>query len=226
MIDPQHLKQEIVSRWGTHLNRDRLKVIRKFAGFRVLDVGCGGGIYVKYLSQRGYEIKGVDLTLPSGLSRDSRFVKGDIRNLPFKENSFDTVIAFEVLEHLDDVGLKRAINELRRITKHNVIISVPNCQNEDVFRKSRITSHHYIDRTHCQEFTESSLCYFLEKNGFTVNLIAYTGLIKPETLFLEGWFLPLKVANFVGEIATKIPKKKHYTTIIVVASITSSKKRG
>ena len=48
----------------------------------------------------------------------------DIMYLPFKNSSFDTVLAIEIIEHLPNT--ESAINEIKRVTKANVIITVPN----------------------------------------------------------------------------------------------------
>jgi ubiquinone/menaquinone biosynthesis C-methylase UbiE len=49
----------------------------------------------------------------------------DIRDLPFVDASFDTVIAFEVLEHIPWDQVEKALAELHRVTKRYVIISIP-----------------------------------------------------------------------------------------------------
>ncbi len=51
-------------------------------------------------------------------------IEADVQNLPFKDNSFDIVTCFEVLEHVPDPVA--AMKELRRVCKHRLLISVPN----------------------------------------------------------------------------------------------------
>jgi ubiquinone/menaquinone biosynthesis C-methylase UbiE len=52
-------------------------------------------------------------------------VQGDALNLPFKDESFDIVTAFEVIEHLYDP--QKALGEIRRILKMDgiALISTP-----------------------------------------------------------------------------------------------------
>ena len=48
---------------------------------------------------------------------------GDVKVLPFKDNSFDIITCLEVLEHIDDTN--KVINELIRVASKYVILSVP-----------------------------------------------------------------------------------------------------
>lgn len=90
----------------------------------VLDVGCGGGIVSNELSRRGYQVTGIDISLPAlefaevvckreGLS--SRFIEASAYSLPFADESFDAVVCSDILEHLTDVP--RALREVHRVLK-------------------------------------------------------------------------------------------------------------
>ena len=75
-------------------------------------------------------------------------VVGDACYLPFKDNTFSLVTCVSVLEHIKE--LKRAINELNRVVKREVIVGVPS---ENVLYKLcrkilgfRDPGHHYSGR--------------------------------------------------------------------------------
>ena len=103
---------------------------------RILDVGCGPGIFVGEAASRGYNIVGVDITEPmvSG-ARDATnkfgsqiigYAQGDIENLPFRNNSFDVIFCIGVLSYLAEDA--KSINELKRVVKIEgfVIVGLPN----------------------------------------------------------------------------------------------------
>lgn len=91
-------------------------------GLRVLEIGCGNRITSLALSQLlpGSEIKTMDID--SDLSPD---ILGDIRSIPIGDDSFDIVLAFEVLEHIPLGDLTQALGELARVSRKHVLISVP-----------------------------------------------------------------------------------------------------
>jgi len=86
----------------------------------VLEIGVGNKTVSNYLKQHGYNITTCDFD--KELQPDC---VADIRNLPFDNNSYDLVLAFEILEHLpwDDVNI--ALSELHRVTNKHAVISIP-----------------------------------------------------------------------------------------------------
>ena len=87
--------------WG-RVNLYRLRAVLRHAGATVLDVGCSTGGYVEALAARGYRACGIDLLAEGRWQQGSRqgYVVGDSLALAFCDRAFDTVIAFEVLEHV------------------------------------------------------------------------------------------------------------------------------
>ena len=214
------LKEEkkIINTWGRLVNF-RVKAIKKYAGRKILDAGCSTGIYVKYLSEHNYEAYGID-SLPDENWKgklESHFKAGDICNLPYENNFFDTVMAFEVLEHVEDAN--KALKELYRVTGNNIIISVPNCFQSEAFKQSGFSFYHWSDRSHIQTFTQETLKRILEKSGFSVNIISCVNPVFPEILILSSWYIPIKLSRFIARIANKMPlRKKYYMTLLAVAS--------
>lgn len=97
-------------------------------GDKIGDFGCKGSMMVPYLSSQGFEVYGVDLA--EGLDFSShfldnyqnfRFVKSDIRKMPFPDNFFDVSFSISTLEHIfsNDKACedKAALQEIVRVTK-------------------------------------------------------------------------------------------------------------
>src|SRR5438270_13328993 len=84
---------------------EALSLITARARSRVLDVGCGIGPYVAALTDKGLAASGIEINnnyveTARGLNRDVHLYDG--AKIPFGDNSFDTVMAIEVLEHIPD----------------------------------------------------------------------------------------------------------------------------
>jgi ubiquinone/menaquinone biosynthesis C-methylase UbiE len=85
-------------------------------GERVLDLGCGAGKMALYAAARGGRAAGIDLApffLPRA-ARDVELVLGDLRRLPFRKGCFPRAYSLDVLEHLDEDGVKEVLTEARR----------------------------------------------------------------------------------------------------------------
>lgn len=97
----------------------------------VLDVGCGEGFTLDHLQKEhiGKKLEGIDavddaLKIGKKLYPKLTLKKGDIYHLQYKANSFDIVLCTEVLEHLEDPA--KALQELLRVCKKYVLVTVPN----------------------------------------------------------------------------------------------------
>ncbi len=89
-------------------------------GARVVDLGCGSGIFTNLLHQRGYRCTGVDLSPKLiAIAKDKfsgiEFIEADIESLPFEDASFDGVLLSGVLHHLPNQSLCAA--EVLRILR-------------------------------------------------------------------------------------------------------------
>lgn len=85
----------------------------------VLEIGIGNKTVSNYLKQMGFQV--ITCDFDKNLQPD---IVADIRKLPFKDNSFDTVLACQILEHLPFNDVEKVLSELNRVSKKNVVISV------------------------------------------------------------------------------------------------------
>ena len=97
----------------------------KNSGFqKVLDLGCGKGRHALLFSREGFEVTALDIsedivkTLKEKNDEEKlniKTVRGDMVDLPFEDNSFDALIAYNVISHTDSVGIQKIIRELKRV---------------------------------------------------------------------------------------------------------------
>ena len=86
----------------------------------VLDGGCGDGWYSAKIAEEGAKTIGLDYSERSVdfarlLVPDAEFHVGSLTNIPLKNESVDTVISIQVLEHLPLPEVPQAIAELARV---------------------------------------------------------------------------------------------------------------
>jgi ubiquinone/menaquinone biosynthesis C-methylase UbiE len=89
-------------------------------GKRALDVGCGPGIYMGLLAERGFATVGVDgspemLALARSNNPGAELHQSDVETLPIASSSVDLVLCIEVLRYLPDPSI--AIREIGRVLK-------------------------------------------------------------------------------------------------------------
>lgn len=110
----------------------RFEMVREWAalgGRRVLDVGCGIGMYTNAFLRETEEVFGIEIEHDRALearSRTKQVVQGPGERLPFADESFDVVFSHEVLEHVRDD--RACVEEMARVTRPQgrLLIFVPN----------------------------------------------------------------------------------------------------
>jgi len=112
--------------WHQHKNKEIVKYIE---GKDILDAGCGSGAILEFLGHK--KVTGVDIgrgfiQFCSLKYPHAKFYEANLEKLPFEDNSFDTVICSEVIEHLEHP--EKAIREFRRVLRSNgeLILTTPN----------------------------------------------------------------------------------------------------
>jgi SAM-dependent methyltransferase len=129
----------------------------KNAGSTVLDLGCGFGAYSGALKQAGLNCFGCDINfefLRTAAASGLAVVNVDSL-LPFRDKSFDTVLIFEVLEHVADV--RKVLCEAFRVARKNVLITVPNSENIEQMKANDVTYAHMLSSDHLHFFDPESL---------------------------------------------------------------------
>jgi SAM-dependent methyltransferase len=112
------------SLYNAHYDRPAvLDVIGEVTGMRVLDAGCGPGLYSEELLARGADLVAVDGSTAmvelarSRLGPQAQVVQADLgKALPFEKAAFDLIVCALVIHHLDDreACLREFFRVLRR----------------------------------------------------------------------------------------------------------------
>lgn len=160
-----------VLKWGSKVSKHNLL---DGHGKTALDVGCAYGYAVDVLKSLGYVAFGIDISKYS--VRKAKNYATDIvvcdvqKNLPFKDEVFDVVTCFEVLEHLANPfhALWNVFNSCR----HIMVCTTPNKAVDKPIKKLVKD----FDRTHISLRAPSEWAEFAKKN-------LKCSIVKVETFF-------------------------------------------
>jgi len=158
------------------MNLDRhFKFFEKYIGARILDAGAGDGTFLNFVISRKKNIaKAIALEMSEeailrGKEKfpELEFRKGRIERHDFANESFDTIFAIDVLEHLLDV--EQCLAELARVLKRGGYFCVSTTDFN--FLKKIIIASFFWDRyfsprsPHIRFFTKKNLNSICGKNG-------------------------------------------------------------
>lgn len=153
-----------VSLWGLkHLNIKSDDVI--------LDVGCGGGINIKRMAQDAKKVYGIDYSIESvNLSKEVNeklidegkveIMKGNVKDLPFEDNTFDIVTAFETVYFWPDI--EKCFGEVKRVLKPGGIFLIGMETNGSDNWVMKFWKH-FIDM---EMYNDGEIKNFLKKNSY------------------------------------------------------------
>jgi SAM-dependent methyltransferase len=151
------------------------KAISGLAPGRAIDIGAAGGGNTRVLRQHGWEAvaleygaDGAEVAHGRGLAT----LRGDATRLPLADRSLDLVVAFDLLEHLDDDDA--AVAEVRRVLKPTgtYLVAVP--------ADPRLWSSHDEAVDHVRRYTRDGLLDLLDRGGFDVSDVrSWNVLLRP-----------------------------------------------
>jgi SAM-dependent methyltransferase len=118
-----------VWRYGQDRRLDLMRRHAPLEGKRILDVGCGLGMYVREFRTFSHEVYGVDID-PVKVAQASQELPNiqvaSGEELPFESETFDVVLSHEVIEHVEDD--RKALSEALRVLTSGgyLIVFAPN----------------------------------------------------------------------------------------------------
>ena len=137
---PEHIRQFLLAK-KTDLTVNALRKSGITKG-RGIDLGCGTGWYVKSISDRGYEMTGLDSSgfliqeaKRNNTGNSAKIVKGDILKLDFPDESFDFAYCINSLHHLkDNRELAAALSSIHRALKKGGLLIIHELNTFFLFR--------------------------------------------------------------------------------------------
>jgi len=140
-----------------------------------LDIGAAGGGNTRVLRERGwrpvaleYGPEGAEVAHERGLLT----LRADATRLPIDDAALDLVVAFDILEHIEDDEL--AVREVARILRPEgtFLVAVP--------ADPRLWSAHDVAVDHVRRYTRETLSSVLHRGGFeVVDMTSWNVLLRP-----------------------------------------------
>lgn len=140
---------------------------------RILDVGCGNGIFTIRLAKSGADVIGLDSS-PALLRQNphARLIRGDATTLPFADGSFDCVFEANVLHHIRE--RETVIREMARTSRRYVVFLEPNRYNPLMFAFSLVVREEIGGLKSCVSLLSKELrtCGLRIVAGITTGMIS------------------------------------------------------
>jgi len=181
----------------------KINLIRRYVKLtrhtRLLDVGCGNGFFTFYFD-KVCDVCGIDYSekMLQMNPLEKTFLM-DASNLEFEDNSFDIVFCHSLLHHVECVDA--VLQEMRRVSRRDVIILEPNRNNALMFLYSLVVT----EERDALKFSLSYLRKIAHRNDLRIVTAFSCGMAFPNRtptflLPLPGlfnWKHPLGMTNFV-----------------------------
>lgn len=136
---------------------------------RLLDIGCQKGEFLYYMKQKGWEVKGLELSPDPPNLFELEIMRGKLEDAKFPSQYFDMITLWAVLEHV--YYPRQMLYEIYRILKPGgkIIILVTNFNSIP----GRFMQHDDIPR-HTTLFTKRTITMMMKLTGFKVDKVYFT----------------------------------------------------
>lgn len=192
-----------------------------FRGKKVLDIGCGIGIFEKYCNAGKIlaidtSREDIEVVRKEVERKNVKFILGDILKLNIKDK-FDIITLFDVIEHVPKNSELKLLNKLYKSLKKRgiLLITTP----KDNFTKFLDIAWYFGHR----HYTAGKISELLEKSGFkTEKIYARGGIFEIVNMFLFYIFkwifnseVPFK--NYLDKKRDEEYKREGFVTLFIIA---------
>jgi SAM-dependent methyltransferase len=156
-------------------NTDVKEMLEYFAahvsGHKILDVGCAEGRETEYLSKKGFEVTGCDISedfveLARKRCPLSQFFVADMRHLPDDLQMFDGIWACASFLHIPKEDASSTLQGFRRILKNGGLLYVSVLEGD--FDGMRTNEKMRWPERHFSDYMEKDLLELMRRSGFTI----------------------------------------------------------
>jgi len=139
--------------------------INLLPGKKVLDVACGTGHDTDYLTKKGFDCLGIDLSRKmieiAKKNFEGKFEIMDFFNLRFRDNSFDKLWCSSVFVHVAKNDLPKLLMNLKKILKNNGLLGIITVKKQKIIR-NKGDSRIYV------MYGKRDLEGYLKKSGYQI----------------------------------------------------------
>ena len=221
--------------------KDALLLIKssmpKSGKLKMLDIGCGKGHISLMLASLGFSVSAIEIEETKGEQLeitekawqknmwkdfettypnfDVRYQFYDGKKIPFDDKSFDAVLVYAVIEHVDDA--REFMGEIARVLKNNSLLFIFRCP-----RKQAVIEYaaQFLNLPcHDKLVTEEEIVQLLKINGFQKIEIRISDLVPsfPPKNFQNIWNKNFKSLDAIDNFLLKTPLK-HFAHHLNVTS--------
>ena len=194
----------------------------------LLDVGCGSGRASLPFAKNGVKVIGLDISEQMilrakhkskklGLNNRVDYVVGDSENLPFRQNSFDAVLAFGVLHHVPTP--QKMLQQMSKVLKNNGFYF--GHENNKTILRPIFDSMMKISRLWIEEagnhplIAKSELTHWAKQVNLNVK-IKSSVFFPPHLYNLLGDKKAKRLITFSDDLLNRIPFVKNMGGILII----------
>jgi len=167
--------------------QDICKFVQKYikGSTKLLDIGCGPCFTRKMAKPYNIDVYGLDISKRLTKLWKHEGVRACVASssaIPYKDNTFDIVMAWDVLEHIPEEGLVDTFKEIKRVGKHKCLFDYSIALTEE-----------------SRKFNNMNLHVTVRPYLWWLRLMAYTVGVSPDGLA----FLDKAKTHYIGKILMK-----------------------